>query len=164
LLFDEADALFGKRSADIKGATDRYANLEVNYFLQRVEAFGGITILTTNLESAVDAALKCRLAAHIVFAAPGEDERARLWDCQIATGTAPLGSDLDLDALARAFPNMTGANIRNAAISAAFLAAADGAPRITQEQLLRAARAEYRSMGHMVSDGIASRITNRRSL
>jgi hypothetical protein len=155
LLFDEADALFGQRSADPKSANDRYANLEVNYLLQRVEAFGGITVLTTNLDTAIDAALKRRLAAHIVFSLPDEDERAELWVRQTRTATAPLASDVDAGELARAFPNMTGANIRNAAVAAAFLAAAEDAPRITRSHLLRAARAEYRSMGHMVSDHIA---------
>src|ERR1044072_3013127 len=77
LLFDEADSLFGQRSSDVQGANDRYANLEVNYLLQRVEAVGGITILPTNLEPAIDPALKRRLASHFVFAAPEEDERAR---------------------------------------------------------------------------------------
>jgi hypothetical protein len=162
LLFDEADAMFGQRSAHTSGATDRYANLEVNYLLQRVEAFGGITVLTTNMESAIDSALKRRLAAHIVFAAPDEDERARLWQRQITTGTAPLASDVDPRDLAEKFPSMTGANIRNAAISAAFLAAAAGAPRITNEHLVRAARAEYRSMGHMVSEAMAPRAVYQR--
>jgi hypothetical protein len=156
LLFDEADALFGQRSSDVKGANDRYANLEVNYLLQRVEAFGGITILTTNLETAIDTALKRRLASHIVFAAPEEDERARLWQRQTTTGAAPLAADVDHEELARAFPKMSGANIRNAAISAAFLAAADAATKITQEHLIRAARAEYRSMGHIISDQVGS--------
>ena len=152
LLFDEADALFGQRTNDVKGANDRYANLEVNYLLQRVEAFGGITILTTNLETAIDTALKRRLAAHIVFAAPEDDERTRLWERQTTTGDAPLDDDVDHEELSRMFPKMTGANIRNAAISAAFLAAAAGAKKITQTHLVRAARAEYRSMGHVIAD------------
>ncbi len=152
LLFDEADALFGQRTNDVKGANDRYANLEVNYLLQRVEAFGGITILTTNLETAIDTALKRRLASHIVFAAPEDDERTRLWQRQTATGTAPVASDVNHEELSRLFPKMSGANIRNAAISAAFLAAAEGAAAISQAHLIRAARAEYRSMGHVIAD------------
>jgi SpoVK/Ycf46/Vps4 family AAA+-type ATPase len=163
LLFDEADALFGQRSTEMSGAVDRYANLEVNYLLQRVESFGGITVLTTNLETAIDAALKRRLSSHIVFAPPEEDERVRLWQRQSITGSAPLARDFDPEGLARAFPNMSGANIRNAAISAAFLAAADRAPHITNEHLTRAARAEYRSMGHMVSEAVMSRNTRQRS-
>jgi hypothetical protein len=152
LLFDEADALFGKRTADVKGANDRYANLEVNYLLQRVEAFGGITILTTNLDTAIDPALKRRLAAHIVFELPEEEERITLWRRLVTTSAAPLAGDLDFDQLARAFPKMSGANIRNAALAAAFLAAADGSKQIAQQHLVRAARAEYRSMGHVLSE------------
>ena len=154
LLFDEADALFGQRTTQVSGATDRYANLEVNYLLQRVEAFGGITILTTNLDTAIDTALKRRLAAHIVFDQPDEPARKQLWKRLATTGAAPLDSDVDYSALAHAFPKMTGANIRNAALSAAFLAAADQAPGIGQAYLIRAARAEYRSMGFVLSDSL----------
>ncbi len=152
LLFDEADALFGSRTTDVKGAVDRYANLEVNYLLQRVESFGGITILTTNLESGIDRALKRRLAAHIVFGAPDEDERATLWTRLTSTTHAPLEPNLDFEVLARTFPNMTGANIRNAALSAAYLAADEGSATISQDHLARAARVEYRGMGHVLSD------------
>lgn len=159
LLFDEADALFGQRSADIKGSNDRYANLEVNYLLQRIEAFGGIAILTTNLETAIDSALKRRLAAHVVFDLPDEEERVLLWERQTKTGAAPLDSRIDYERLARDFPKMSGANIRNAAIAAAFLAAGEKAPKITMDHLYRAARAEYRSMGHVIAE-----VAKRRSL
>ena len=152
LLFDEADALFGQRTADVKGANDRYANLEVNYLLQRVEAFGGITILTTNLDTAIDRALKRRLAAHIVFDQPDDDARTELWQRLATTGAAPLDGDIDYVELSRQFPKMSGANIRNAALSAAFLAAADAATKISQSYLIRAARSEYRSMGFVLSD------------
>jgi len=152
LLFDEADALFGQRSTDVKGAVDRYANLEVNYLLQRVESFGGITILTTNLEAGIDRALKRRLAAHIVFELPGEDERTELWTRLVTTGAAPLAPDIDFEQLSRTFPKMSGANIRNAALAAAFLAAAGGATTIDLQHLTRAGRAEYRSMGHVLAD------------
>ena len=151
LLFDEADALFGERSQEVSSATDRYANLEVNFLLQRVEAFGGITILTTNLDTAIDPAFKRRLAAHIVFELPDEPERALLWRRMLDTGIAPLG-EIDFDRLARNFPKMSGANIRNAALSAAFLAAADGAAAISSEHTQRAARVEYRSMGHVLAE------------
>jgi hypothetical protein len=164
LLFDEADALFGQRTNDAQSANDRYANLEVNYLLQRVEAFNGITILTTNLETAIDTALKRRLASHIVFAAPDDDERTRLWQRQTTTGTAPLAADVDHEELSAMFPNMSGANIRNAAISAAFLAAADGSKEISQAHLIRAGRAEYRSMGHVIADTTLNRQPPRRSL
>ena len=163
LLFDEADALFGQRSTDVKGAVDRYANLEVNYLLQRVEAFDGITILTTNLEASIDRALKRRLAAHIVFDAPDEDERIRLWQRLTSTSRAPLAHDLDAETLARDFPNMTGANIRNAALTAAYLAAAAGSPEVTQAHLVRAARAEYRSMGRVLAQPTQGSSPPRRS-
>ena len=157
LLFDEADALFGQRSTDIKGSNDRYANLEVNYLLQRIEAFGGIAILTTNLETAIDSALKRRLAAHVVFDLPDDDERALLWQRQTTTGSAPLDGRIDFERLAQDFPKMSGANIRNAAIAGAFLAAGEKAPKITQDHLYRAARAEYRSMGHVIAEVRKSR-------
>ncbi|HTJ43303.1 MAG TPA: ATP-binding protein [Kofleriaceae bacterium] len=147
LLFDEADALFAKRT-EVKAAVDRYANLEVNYLLQRVEAFGGVTILTTNMDTSIDPALKRRLAAHVVFWPPDEDERAKLWTKMIPP-TAPREGELDFDELAAAFPDMAGANIRNAAVAAAFLAAAEGKP-ITGAHLQRAARLEYRSMGRVL--------------
>jgi hypothetical protein len=148
LLFDEADSLFARRT-EVRGSNDRYANLEVNYLLQRIEAFGGITILTTNLEASIDPALKRRLAAHVVFWTPDEDERAKLWRRTLDTGSAPLAADLDYDELARSFPEMSGAHIRNAVLAAAFLAAAEQSG-ITQEHLLRAARGEYRSMGRVL--------------
>jgi AAA+ superfamily predicted ATPase len=152
LLFDEADALFGQRTTETRGAVDRYANLEVNFLLQRIEAFGGITILTTNLDTAIDKALKRRLAGHIVFASPDEDERVELWRRLTRTGQSPLAGDHDYEELAMKFPAMTGANVRNAAIAAAFYAARDGASAIGQEHLMRAGRAEYRSMGHVLAD------------
>jgi AAA+ superfamily predicted ATPase len=152
LLFDEADALFGQRSSEMKGATDRYANLEVNFLLQRIEAFSGIAILTTNLDAAIDPAFKRRLAAHLVFDLPDEDERSRLWQRHVDTGAAPIAGRLDFDDLARAYPKMSGANIRNAALAAAFLAADSTARRITQDLLHRAARIEYRAMGHVLAE------------
>ena len=146
LLFDEADALFARRT-EVKSASDRYANLEVNYLLQRVESWRGITILTTNLDASIDPALRRRLAAHITFWPPEHAERVTLWSRYLSTG-APVAA-VDLDALAGDFPDMSGANIRNAALTATFLAADIGTP-ITQELLERAARAEYRSMGRVL--------------
>jgi hypothetical protein len=148
LLFDEADALFAKRT-EVKGATDRYANLEVNYLLQRVESFGGLTVLTTNLDSSIDKALKRRLAAHVVFWPPDEDEREHLWRRQLDTGAAPLADDLDFAELAARYPDMTGANIRNAALAAAFLASSEECA-ITHAHLERAAKGEYRTMGRVM--------------
>jgi len=150
LLFDEADALFAKRT-DVKSATDRYANLEVNYLLQRIESFGGVSILTTNLEASIDPALRRRLAANIVFWPPDVDERQRLWR-RMLVSRAPMGGAIDARELANEFDEMTGANIRNAVLAAAFLAAAEGQP-ITQARLERAARGEYLSMGRVLGKG-----------
>jgi hypothetical protein len=149
LLFDEADALFAKRSAEVKSAVDRYANLEVNYLLQRVESFGGVVILTTNLDTSIDPALRRRLASHIVFAPPEVDEREKLWRAMLDTA-APRGDDIDLRVLAEEFTDMTGANIRNATLAAAFLAAEES-QAICQAHLQRAARGEYRAMGRMLA-------------
>jgi hypothetical protein len=148
LLFDEADALFAKRSAEVKSAVDRYANLEVNYLLQRVERFGGVVILTTNLDASIDPALRRRLASHIVFATPEIDERERLWEAMLDTN-APRARNLDLRGLAEEFADMTGANIRNSVLAAAFLAADEGQP-ISASHLQRAARSEYRAMGRVL--------------
>ncbi len=148
LLFDEADALFAKRSAEVKSAVDRYANLEVNYLLQRVESFGGVVLLTTNLDTSIDPALRRRLASHIVFGPPERDEQLRLWHSMLATG-APLKPDLHLEAIVEEFDSMSGANIRNAVLAAAFLASEEGSA-IGHDHLRRAARGEYRAMGHVL--------------
>jgi ATPase family associated with various cellular activities (AAA) len=150
LLFDEADALFAKRT-DVKSANDRYANLEVNYLLQRIESFGGVSILTTNLDASIDPALRRRLAASIVFWPPELDDRKRLWQ-RMLTSRAPIAGEIDLHTLASEFDEMTGANIRNAVLAAAFLAAAEGKP-ITQSSLERAARGEYLAMGRVLGKG-----------
>lgn len=127
---------------------DRYANLEVNYLLQRVESFGGVVVLTTNLDTSIDPALRRRLSSHIVFAAPERTEQLRLWCSMLATG-APLAPDLDIESIADDFHEMTGANIRNAAIAAAFLASEEGTI-IGTTHLRRAARSEYRAMGRVL--------------
>jgi AAA+ superfamily predicted ATPase len=151
LLFDEADALFAKRSTDVKGAQDRYANLEVNYLLQRIEAFSGIAILTTNLDASIDNALKRRLAAHVVFYPPDDDERAMLWERMARSGGAPIDcTQRDFAQLSREFPDMSGAHIRNAVLAAAFIAASEGGP-ISKPRLARAAQLEYRSMGRVLA-------------
>jgi AAA+ superfamily predicted ATPase len=150
LLFDEADALFGQRTSEVKGAVDRYANLEVNYLLQRVEAFGGITILTTNMDASIDPALMRRLAAHVKFWPPEHDERVLLWRGMLGGANVPLAADVDYEELSTRFPDMTGANIRNAALAGAFLAAAEGTD-VSQQHLGRAARGEYASMGRSLS-------------
>jgi hypothetical protein len=151
LLFDEADALFGKRT-EVKSAVDRYANLEVNYLLQRIESFGGVTVLTTNMDTSIDPALRRRLACQIAFWPPEAAERARLW-ARMLDARGPVARHIDFKRLADDHPEMTGANIRNAVLAAAFLAAAEGSA-ITQALLDRAARTEYRAMGRVLRTGI----------
>jgi SpoVK/Ycf46/Vps4 family AAA+-type ATPase len=147
LLFDEADALFAKRT-EVKSSNDRYANLEVNYLLTRLEQFGGVAILTTNLDASVDPAFKRRLAADVRFYAPEQPERERLWST-ILPKEAPVEGELDYEALARKYSELAGGHIRNAVLRAAFLAAAEGKP-ITQKILARAAESEYRAIGKVV--------------
>ncbi|HEY5936719.1 MAG TPA: ATP-binding protein [Kofleriaceae bacterium] len=149
LLFDEADALFAKRT-EVKAAVDRYANLEVNYLLQRIESFGGVVILTTNLDASIDPALRRRLAGHVVFWPPDAPERTRLWKNMLES-RAPMAADVDCAALAERYPEMTGANIRNAALAAAFMAASKNVA-IGQLLLERAARGEYASMGRVLGN------------
>jgi SpoVK/Ycf46/Vps4 family AAA+-type ATPase len=146
LLFDEADSLFAKRT-EVKSSNDRYANLEVNYLLQRMESFDGITILTTNLETSVDDAFKRRLAFRIKFPVPETHERAQLWRAMLPEAAA-VAPGIDFRALAERF-EMTGGYIRNAVLRAAYLAAIDSAP-ISMAHLQRAATLEYIAMGKII--------------
>jgi SpoVK/Ycf46/Vps4 family AAA+-type ATPase len=146
LLFDEADALFGKRT-DVRSSNDRVANQETNYLLQRLETYSGICILTTNHESAIDDAFRRRLSVHVRFPMPEAEERRHLWRALIPKA-APTAGDLAIDTLAETFV-MSGGYIRNAVLRAAFLAADVGDP-ISSSYLLRAARLEYESMGKVV--------------
>ena len=143
LMFDEADALFGKRT-EVRTSNDRHANQQVNYLLQRIESFTGICILTTNHESAIDDAFRRRLAVHIRYALPEADERRRLWRTLLPEA-APVCADLPFDALAATYA-MSGGCIRNAVIRAAFLAANAKQP-IGPDHLNRAAQLEYETMG-----------------
>lgn len=137
LLFDEADALFGKRS-EVKDSHDRYANIEVSYLLQRMEAYRGLAILTTNMKSAVDTAFLRRLRFIVQFPFPDMMQRAEIWR-RIFPENTPL-ANLDISKLARL--SIAGGNIRNIALHAAFLAADAGEP-VTMTHLLRAAHSEY---------------------
>lgn len=150
MLFDEADSLFSKRT-DVKSSNDRYGNLEVNYLLQRMESFAGITILTTNHDSAIDETFRRRLSFRIEFPKPESDERERTWRA-IMPREAQLAADVDFAELAHRY-QMTGGYIRNAALRAAFFAAADGTA-ITGEHLRRAAALEMASIGNVVGGGI----------
>jgi hypothetical protein len=145
LLFDEADAIFGKRS-EVKDARDRYANVEIAYLLQRMEAFDGLAILTTNLRANVDEAFTRRLDAIVDYPMPEEDDRRMLWRHHLPP-TLPQADDVDLDFLARAF-KLTGGNIRNVCVTAAFLAAEEGTP-VTMAHLIRGTQREYDKLGRL---------------
>ncbi|HUO55490.1 MAG TPA: ATP-binding protein, partial [Rhodoblastus sp.] len=146
LLFDEADALFGKRS-EVKDSHDRYANIEVSYLLQRMESYRGLAILTTNLQQALDPAFKRRIRFIVSFPFPGEAERAEIWR-RVFPAATPLDR-LDMGKLARL--NVAGGNIRNIALGAAFLAADDGLP-VGMAHVLRTARDEYMKLERPLTD------------
>ncbi len=146
LLFDEADSLFAKRT-DVKSSNDRYANLEVNYLLQRLESFEGIVLLTTNNQTTIDDAFRRRLRFRIEFPQPDEEERERLWRALMPAG-APLADDVDFELLARKFA-MSGGYIKNAVVRAAYLAAADPYRTIDHAILYRAAIREWEDMGNL---------------
>jgi SpoVK/Ycf46/Vps4 family AAA+-type ATPase len=148
LFFDEADALFGRRS-EVRDAHDRYANIEISYLLQRVEEYEGVVILATNRNKDMDEAFVRRLHFSIEFPFPAEADRRRIWQ-GIWPNETPLSPDLDLDLMARRF-EIPGGNIRNIAVAAAFLAADDGGA-ITTSHLLRAIRREYQKMGKVVAE------------
>ena len=146
LLFDEADALFGKRS-ETKDAHDRYANVEVAYLLQRIETYDGVAILTTNLRANVDQAFIRRLAFAVEFPPPTEELRLEIWR-RVWPQAARLADDVDFAELASRFP-LSGGHIRNIALAAAHLAAADGA-QLGMGHVLHAVRREYQKLGHLV--------------
>jgi SpoVK/Ycf46/Vps4 family AAA+-type ATPase len=147
LFFDEADALFGKRS-EVSEAKDRYANIEVAYLLQRVETFEGFVIISTNLAGNIDTAFQRRLHGRVTFANPERPARARLWDLHLPPEfCAP---EVDREKLANL--SLAGGGIRNAAIAAAFLAAADGTP-IGREHLRVAVKRELQKLNRL-SDGL----------
>ncbi len=145
LLFDEADAIFGKRS-EVKDARDRYANVEVAYLLQRMEQFGGLAILTTNLRANVDEAFLRRIDVLVEFPVPDAPSRWRLWAKQL-TPQLPVAGDIDIDFLASAFV-MSGGNIRNVVLAAAFEAAEEEVA-VSMAHLIRATAGEYRKLGRL---------------
>jgi SpoVK/Ycf46/Vps4 family AAA+-type ATPase len=146
LFFDEADALFGKRS-EVKDSHDRYANIEINYLLQRLEAYRGLAILATNIKSAMDVAFVRRLRFMVDFPFPGVKERKQMWE-KVFPPQTPT-EELDLQRLAQF--NVTGANIHNIALNAAFLAAKAGTP-VGMELVLAAARTEFRKLGRQINE------------
>jgi hypothetical protein len=137
LLFDEADAIFGKRS-EVKDSHDRYANIEVSYLLQRMEAYSGLAILTTNMKSALDTAFLRRIRFVVHFPFPDAAQRAAIWR-RIFPPETPT-QDLQSEKLAQL--NVAGGAIRNIALAAAFLAAEDASP-VTMRHILQAAHGEY---------------------
>lgn len=145
LFFDEADSLFGKRS-EVKDARDRYANIEVSYLLQRLERYDGLVVMATNFEKNVDEAFVRRIHSRIEFVLPGVAERRRIWTANLPA-TAPV-RDVDVDWLAQRF-ELSGGSIRNAAVHAAFLAAAE-ASDITMETAVRGVARELRKMGRLL--------------
>jgi SpoVK/Ycf46/Vps4 family AAA+-type ATPase len=137
LFFDEADALFGKRS-EVKDSHDRYANIEINYLLQRMESYRGLAVLATNMKSALDPAFLRRLRFAVHFPFPSPEQRAEIWRRVFPADTPVEG--LDPHKLARL--NVAGGNIRNIALSAAFLAAEAGEP-VRMTHLARAVHGEF---------------------
>lgn len=146
LFFDEADALFGKRS-EVSDSHDRYANIEINYLLQRMEAYRGLAILATNMKSALDPAFLRRLRFIVRFPFPGVAERKAIWQKVFPADIPKVG--LDYDRLARL--NITGGHIHNITINAAFLAARTNSP-VSMPLVLTAARAEFRKIERPINE------------
>ena len=149
LLFDEADSLFAKRT-EVRSSVDRYANMEVNYLLQRLDSFEGIAILTTNFGTAIDPAFKRRLTYRVTFPFPDEEMREQLWRAMIPP-QVPTSGRLDFAKLSQRF-RLSGGYIRNAALRAAFLAAEEGSS-LTHDHLERAIRMEFREIGKLAETG-----------
>ncbi len=149
LLFDEADSLFAKRT-EVRSSNDRYANLEVNYLLQRLDSFGGIAILTTNFGGSIDPAFKRRLSFRLSFPFPDEETRQQLWRVHIPP-QLPISGELEFDKLARKY-QLAGGYIRNACLRAAFLAAQDETA-LDQRHLERAVTLEFAELGKLSSSG-----------
>ena len=159
LFFDEADALFGKRT-EISDAHDHYANIEVNYLLQRIEQYQGVVVLATNFQENIDEAFLRRLHCVVKFPFPDELAREQIWRRQFPA-KAPVGKDVDFAFLAKQF-KLSGGNIRNAALEAAFLAAEEAGSKtagtkalhaeacITMDHVIEAIRHEYQKQGKLV--------------
>jgi SpoVK/Ycf46/Vps4 family AAA+-type ATPase len=148
LFFDEADAIFGKRS-EVKDAHDRYANIETSYLLQRMEAYDGVTMLATNLRANLDEAFTRRLQFAVDFPFPEKVDRLRIWQTLFPVGV-PVVPDIDFELLAGRF-KLAGGNIRNIIVAAAYLAAADG-KKVTMAHLLHGTRRELQKMGRLIGD------------
>lgn len=145
LFFDEADALFGKRS-EVKDSHDRYANIEINYLLQKMEEHEGIVILATNLRQNLDEAFSRRMHFSVEFPFPDEEHRERIWR-SLFPKEAPVGEEVDFTFLAKRF-KLAGGNIKNIIVHGAFLAAEGGGP-IKMEHFIRGAKREYQKLGKL---------------
>ena len=145
LFFDEADALFGKRS-EVRDSHDRYANIEVAYLLQKMESYAGAVILATNFRQNLDEAFLRRLDFVIDFPFPEPEDRERIWQL-LLPDAAPLDEDIDVPFLAGQF-KLSGGSIRNVSLAAAFLAAEDGAS-ISMRHLIRGVALEYGKLGRL---------------
>lgn len=148
LFFDEADAIFGKRS-EVKDSHDRYANIEISYLLQRMEAYDGVVILATNLRANLDEAFTRRLHFAIEFPFPEATDREQIWRVNFPPET-PIAPDIDWRLVAQRYP-LAGGNIRNIILAAAFLAAEQG-QMVGMPHLLHAARREYQKIGRLIDD------------
>jgi hypothetical protein len=148
LFFDEADALFGKRS-EVRDSHDRYANIEISYLLQRMEAYDGVTILATNLKANLDEAFTRRLQFSVEFPFPEEEYRLRIWDALFPLDV-PHDEDLDFPYMAKRF-KIAGGNIRNIIVNAAYLASADGG-QVTMQHMLHGTRRELQKMGRLLNE------------
>jgi hypothetical protein len=148
LFFDEADALFGKRS-EVRDSHDRYANIEISYLLQRMEAYDGVTILATNLGANLDEAFKRRLQFAVDFPFPEESDRLRIWRT-LFPPDVPRAADINWELLAGRF-RLAGGNIRNVIVNAAYLAASDGG-QVNMAHLLHGTRRELQKMGRLVDE------------
>jgi SpoVK/Ycf46/Vps4 family AAA+-type ATPase len=146
LFFDEADALFGKRG-EVKDSHDRYANIEVNYLLQRIESYKGLAVLATNMKAALDPAFLRRMRSVVQFPFPGPHERRAIWSRAFPSEVPRC--ELNWDRLARF--DLTGGSIQNIALDAAFLAAEAGVP-VGMPQVFEAARAEFRKLERPIDE------------
>jgi len=149
LFFDEADALFGKRS-EVRDSHDRYANIEVGYLLQRMEEYEGVVILATNFRRNMDEAFVRRMHFTLEFPFPDAADRQQIWET-IWPKETPRRPDVDLQEIAQRFA-IAGGNIRNIALGAAFLAADDGGA-VNMRHVLHATRREYQKMGKVAGCG-----------
>ena len=148
LLFNEADSLFGKRTSDVKSSNDRYANLETNYLLQRLERFNGLAILTTNMTGAIDQAFKRRFTYDVFFSFPSPDMRAELWRRTLSERSA---ADIDFEALSERY-ELSGGFIKVACERAAYVAGGAGS-EITEAVLRSTIERMYRERGKLSTVG-----------